>query len=258
MHKGHNHARLDPIPTGVHGKVCIDASGWSTAPPLLLLSSQPQSVLQGSTHFGLQEWRAVGATGQQEGNRGPLCPQAWWARSCLQDSSLSLPSPWDSVPIPTAAWEQCQCPVLHTPAAAALHGCTVGASSARALHPAAAALHLPTAWEPAAWSVEGPSPRATHTASRRANPVHVSRDSHTFVGALPEQPANAKRLSWMYSHRDKEQLLIAAPALAAFHSTIPPSPTHISFVPPFLIPTFLCCPPTHPLRYPTACPSILF
>lgn len=29
-------------------------------------------------------------------------------------------------------------------------------------------------------------------------------------------------------------------SLAAFHSPIPPSPTHISFVPPFPIPTFFC------------------
>lgn len=114
------------------------------------------------------------------------------------------------------------------------------------------------AWEPAVWSLEGPSPPAPHAASHRANPVHVSRDSHTFVGVLPEQPANAKGSAGCIHTQGQGAAPHCCTSLAAFHSTIPPSPTRISFVPAFLIPTFLCCPPKHPLCYPTACPSTLF
>lgn len=41
MHKGHNHARLDPTQTGVRGKVCIDVSTQGAAPPRLPPETSP-------------------------------------------------------------------------------------------------------------------------------------------------------------------------------------------------------------------------
>lgn len=132
-----------------------------------------------------------------------------------------------------------------------------GASDAHVLHPADSHAQLYRGSQNLR-SVEGTSPRAPPAASHRANPAHVSRDSYTFVGALPEQPANAKGSAGRIHTQGQGAAPRCCTSLAAFHSPIPPSPTHISFVPPFLIPTFLCCPPRHPPLYPTACPSTLF
>lgn len=166
--------------------------------------------------------------GQQELPESPLPPAC--CRTAAPGSSGG--SPRDSAPIPpqSTAWERAQS--THT-------GCGLWGAP----HPGS--------------QQQCPSPRVPHAASHRAKPVHVSRDSHTFVGALPEQPANAKGSAGCIHTQDKEcSSLLHQPGRFSLHCS--PSPTHISFVPPFLIPTFLCCPPTHPLRYPTACPSTLF
>lgn len=41
MHKGRNHARLDPTQTGVRGKVCIDVSTQGAASPRLPPETSP-------------------------------------------------------------------------------------------------------------------------------------------------------------------------------------------------------------------------
>lgn len=87
--------------------------------------------------------------------------------------------------------------------------------------------------------------------------ARLQRLAH-FCGALPEQPANAKGSAGCIDTQRQGAAPRCCTSLASFHSPIPPSPTHISFVLPFLIPMFLCCLPRHPLLYSTACPSTLF
>lgn len=192
------------------------------------------------------QWEPWGSRRATTAPRGSLWSRAWGARSCLQEGSLFFP-PCSSGPAHQQAPSPSpsQSPGMGTAPLVPTH--------CPRQHPRTAAL-----WEPGLCSVEGTSPQAPHAASRRANPAHVSRDSHTFVGALPEQPANAKGSAGSIHTQGQGAAPHCCTSLAAFHSTIPPSPTHISFVPPFLIPTFLCCPPRHPLHYPTACPSTLF
>lgn len=106
-----------------------------------------------------------------------------------------------------------------------------------------------------AWRVPHPK---HHTLLPTGQILCMSPETPTFVGALPEQPANAKGSAGCIRTQGQGAAPRCCTSLPAFHCPIPPSPTHISFVPLFLIPTFVCCPLRHPLRYPTACPSTLF
>lgn len=139
MHKGHNHARLDPTQTGVHGKVCIDVSGWSTAPLLLLLTNQPSPSAREGLTCGLQEWRAVGAMGEQKGNnsspRIPLVPSLGGTKlpagrqPILSSLQLRPCSPTGSVtiPIPKPRHGNGTAGAHALPPPTSPHGCTVGA-----------------------------------------------------------------------------------------------------------------------------------
>lgn len=178
-----------------------------------------------------EPWGSRRATTAPRGSRGR------WAPSRLRETSPLLP--------PRSSGPDCQ----RAPSPATSHRPGAGPAPA-----------MPWRAAPAHGFVAGAKTCvAPQAASHRANPVHVSRDSRTFVGALPEQPANAKRLSWTYSHTGTRS-----------SSSLPHQPRRLSlpyssFANPHLFCSsfphshvFLCCPPRHPLRYPTACPSTLF
>lgn len=219
MHKGHNHARLDPTPTGVRGKVCIDASGWSTAPLLLLLRSQAQSLCQGSTRLWPARMGASGSHGGAGGQRqlpeGPSPPRPGGHEAAGRTAARSFPaaaqaqlakglapSPHQSPSTAMAPWAPVHCTHPQQPCTAA-------------------------AWEPAAWSLQHPSPQAPHAASHSASPETHTRLWGLCLNSLQMQKAQLD----VFTHMAKEQLLTAAPAWPLFTPLfLPRQPASLLFL----------------------------